>query len=98
MTANGTTGTVTLQDVADKYTFVKSGKNFIVRSKPSLTSAQQPSDEYWFLNEDSTVERSELNEIVSSETAIDLPDDFINDALNRKTPELVNVTRHRLKK
>ena len=98
MTANGTTGTVTLQDVADKYTFVKSGKNFIVRSKPSLTSAQQPSDEYWFLNEDSTVERSELNEIVSSETAIDLPDDFINDALNRKTPDLVNVTRHRLKK
>ena len=72
-------GTVTLTDAAEDYTLIKSGSNLIASAK---ASANVPEEGYWFLNEE--VAESPLSSIVETESAIDLPDDFINDALNRK--------------
>ena len=76
-------GTVTLKDAADYYTLQKSGSAYIARPKTTSTK-QLPAEDYWFLGEEATVERSELNEIVSTETAVNLPEDFFADALERK--------------
>ena len=86
-------GTVTLQDAAENYTLQKSGSNYIARPKMT-SSAQMPSD-YWFLNEETT--ESDLDQIVEKETAVDMPTDFMADALNRKENLLVISARKRQK-
>ena len=100
MTSGTTKGTVTLQDAATNYTLTKSGKNFIVRPKATTAKELPADDGYWFLDESATdeVKESPLSEIVSSESAVDMPTDFFGDALKQSTNELVQTARHRQKK
>ena len=91
------TGTVTLKNVAQNYSVVKSGS--IIKLKSKGSSSQLPaSDDYWFLNEP-TVEENPLSEIVSTDHAVELDTDFENELLKRSTHELISVSaRHRRQK
>ena len=82
-------GTVTLKNAAKNYSIVKKGSTVTVKSKNS--SAQLPSDDYWFL-EDNSLEEDALSEIVSSENAVDLSTDFESDMLKRATNELITTS------
>ena len=86
---------MTLQDAATNYTLQKSGKNFIARPKAVSTTAKElPADDgYWFLEDNA--EESPLSEIVSSESAVDMPTDF-DEMFKVATAELTtNIERNR---
>ena len=90
-------GSITLKNVVDNYSLKQSGSTITLTNKKS--SAQLPSDEYWFA-EDSPSEENELNEIISTnDNSIDLPTELDSDPLKRSTNELLTTsTRHRRKK
>ena len=84
-------GTITLQGAAENYTLKKSGAYLTARRK--TTSANVSEEGYWFLEEEPTVETSELNEIVSNDAAVDMPTDFMADALTRASSTLTVTAR-----
>ncbi|MBQ9479752.1 MAG: calcium-binding protein, partial [Selenomonadaceae bacterium] len=93
--ASGVELTITTADGAtNTYLFDKQHKTLDAALVGS--SAQSAADAYWFMPDD-TDQRSELNEIVSTDAAIDLDYDQLTDMLTPSTNELTYAARHKKK-
>ena len=89
-------GTVTLKDAAENYTLQKSGSTYLVARPKSMSANVTEEEGYWFLDEAEaeTPEESPLSEIVSTDASVELNDDLMSDALNRKSNALLSFAQH----
>ena len=90
---SGTTVEITTADgETNSYSFSKKNKQL---SDALIGSSQLASEDYWFLNE--TTEESPLNEIVSTDNAVDLDFDPTVETIKQSTNEITYSTRHKAK-
>ena len=87
--SDDSSATVKLKNAAKNYSIVKKNSTITLKSKSS--SSQMPSDDYWFL-EDNSIKEDALSEIVSTDNAVDLSTDFESDLLKRATNDLLTAS------